>query len=156
MKPLASLRIVEIAGSHAGAYAGKLFADYGAEVLRIEPPGGDPQRRVPPLWKGMGTTFAFLNTSKTAAILDGDVRSDREALIALVAAADVVLESSAPDPLVPLTREWDLPTTVRTYISPLGLTGAASNRRPPLPFRVHAQFTLQIPSTLQLIAQQAN
>ena len=44
MRPFSELVVVEIAGSVAGAYAGKLFSDFGAKVLKVEPPGGDPAR----------------------------------------------------------------------------------------------------------------
>ncbi|MEO8713820.1 MAG: CoA transferase [Acetobacteraceae bacterium] len=47
--PLAALRVLEL-GSDAGLeYCGELFADFGAEVIKVEPLGGDPRRTVPPL-----------------------------------------------------------------------------------------------------------
>ncbi len=45
---LDELRVLELCGGLAGAYCGKLFADYGAEVIKMEPPGGDPLRRQGP------------------------------------------------------------------------------------------------------------
>ena len=43
-QPLAGVRVVELATGVAGAYAGKLLADFGADVIKVEPPGGDPVR----------------------------------------------------------------------------------------------------------------
>ena len=66
--PLAHLRVMEAGGGAALAYAGKLFADFGATVVKLEPPGGDPMRAVPPLVEtGAGpqsALFAWLNTNK--------------------------------------------------------------------------------------------
>ncbi|HEY4204908.1 MAG TPA: CoA transferase, partial [Xanthobacteraceae bacterium] len=47
--PLSELRVVEIGSGDALAYCGKLFSDFGAEVIKVEPPGGDPMRRIAPL-----------------------------------------------------------------------------------------------------------
>lgn len=67
--PLAHLRVMEAGSGVALAYAGKLFADFGATVVKLEPPGGDPLRREPPLVAtGDGSAesalFAWLNTNK--------------------------------------------------------------------------------------------
>lgn len=66
--PLAHLRVLEAGGGVALAYAGKLFADFGATVVKLEPPGGDPLRATPPCVEtGQGpqsALFAWLNTNK--------------------------------------------------------------------------------------------
>ncbi|MDH1704234.1 CoA transferase, partial [Comamonas terrigena] len=67
---LKGLRVLEVGGGAAVAYAGKLFADFGAEVIKVEPPQGDAWRRMPPLvaaQDGMApesALFAWLNTNK--------------------------------------------------------------------------------------------
>ncbi len=124
------LRVVEIAGSHAGAYAAKMFADNGAEVLKLVPPGGDPLLHdgeiLPAHALGeVGSVWAFCNTSKR--MLELEPESERAQT--LIAAADVVIESSAPDPLVPVTAEHDNDRLVRLYLSPFGLKGPWSSRR---------------------------
>src|SRR5579885_868782 len=60
--PFGQLTVVELAGSVAGGYAGKLFAGFGATVLLIEPPGGDPSRAIGERLDGCGTLFAWLHT----------------------------------------------------------------------------------------------
>lgn len=66
--PLARFRVVERGEGVALAYAGKLFSDFGAEVIKLEPPGGDKLRRAPPLVGTAdgpaSTLFAWLNTNK--------------------------------------------------------------------------------------------
>jgi crotonobetainyl-CoA:carnitine CoA-transferase CaiB-like acyl-CoA transferase len=124
VKPFAELRVIEIAGSTAGAYTAKFFADHGATVVKVEPPGGDPLRQVGPEVAGSGSLFAYTNTGKRSLVLDvrGNDR-DRERLTVLARGADLLIESSSPAPLVPLSLGEDLPRLVRLYVSPFGLDG---------------------------------
>ena len=90
-------RIVDLAGP-AGFYAGKLFADQGAEVIRVEPPGGDPIRAMPPHLDGVDAPesslwWAYFAAGKKSAVVDS---GDADTLDRLVASADVVIESAGP------------------------------------------------------------
>jgi crotonobetainyl-CoA:carnitine CoA-transferase CaiB-like acyl-CoA transferase len=123
------LVVVELAGSVAGNFAGKLFSDYGATVLKVEPPGGDPQRAVGERWQGTGTLFAYLNTGKKSVALDLVTATGRGLLGRLLGRADLVIESSSPEPLVPVTAEVEDERLVRLYISPFGLTGPFAGYR---------------------------
>lgn len=123
-RPFSDLRIVEVAGSVAGAYAGKFFSDQGALVLKVEPPGGDPLRWIEPLLERGGALFSYTNTGKRSLVLDLDGSgADRRRLFELIAGADVVIESSSPGPLRPVTGELELPQLVKVYVSPFGLDG---------------------------------
>ena len=89
------IRVTELGGSEAGAYCGKLFADFGANVVKIEPLGGDPARREGILvdrGDGVGESgvFAWLNTNKQSVILDP---ADTARLREIVAACDVLIDS---------------------------------------------------------------
>ena len=73
--PLAGLRIVDLTTGLAGPYCSKLLVDAGAEVIKAEPPGGDPMRR----WSAFGgpipggrdsAFFAFLNAGKQSLVAD--------------------------------------------------------------------------------------
>ncbi|MBS0220692.1 MAG: CoA transferase [Proteobacteria bacterium] len=76
----------------ATSLAGKIAADLGADVLKIEPPGGDPVRRAPPfLPHGESALFQFLNTSKRSLVLDLASDAGRVTLGKLLDAADAVL-----------------------------------------------------------------
>src|ERR1051325_11885372 len=86
----------------SGQLCGRLLADLGMEVIKIEPPGGDPVRKLPPFVKSgsggeLSTTFAHLNAGKKSRILDLDREEDRKQGKDLVRTADVVLESFQPD-----------------------------------------------------------
>jgi crotonobetainyl-CoA:carnitine CoA-transferase CaiB-like acyl-CoA transferase len=88
-RPLQGIRVVELAGLPAAAYAARLMADFGAEVIKVEPPGGDPLRRCKPLVEGTSAWFAYLNYGKKSVVSEG------EALDELIADADVVFAGSA-------------------------------------------------------------
>ncbi|HQS13759.1 CoA transferase [Reyranella sp.] len=97
--PLARFTIVEVNDAKvplclrlATSLAAKIAADLGADVLKIEPPEGDPVRRAPPLLsQGGSALFEFLNTSKRSLALDLARESGRTTLASLVDKADVVL-----------------------------------------------------------------
>src|SRR3954464_13739717 len=76
----------------ATSLAGKIAADLGATVLKIEPPGGDPVRHAPPLLpQGESALFQFLNTSKRSLVLELADEAGRTALGKLLDTADAVL-----------------------------------------------------------------
>lgn len=129
MKPFRELRVVELAGSEAGAYAGKLFADLGADVIKVESPSGDQRRRDGEAFGNVGTTFAYLNTSKKLLALEFRSGEGRQALEGLLAKADVLIESSAPGPLVPLETAARFPQLVHTQVSPFGSSGPYASFR---------------------------
>src|ERR1051325_4186472 len=91
--PLARFTVLEVNAPDvplclrlAASLAGKIAADLGATVLKLEPPEGDPVRRLPPILpQGESALFQFLNTSKQSVVLD------RATLPALLDRADAVL-----------------------------------------------------------------
>jgi crotonobetainyl-CoA:carnitine CoA-transferase CaiB-like acyl-CoA transferase len=96
MSALNGIRIVELAESVAGEYCGKLLADFGAEVIKVERPGwGSPTRAMAPLL-GAGDgcehsgLFAYLNTNKRSVELD--TSRDRDKLADLIASAHAVVD----------------------------------------------------------------
>jgi crotonobetainyl-CoA:carnitine CoA-transferase CaiB-like acyl-CoA transferase len=97
---LDDIRVIDLAGE-TGVYATKLLADLGADVIRIEPPSGDPMRNIGPFWHDEGRTdrslyFFNLNTSKRSITLDFTQPAGRAAFEKLVATADVVVETYEP------------------------------------------------------------
>src|SRR5947207_9836580 len=88
----------------ATSLAAKVAADLGADVLKIEPPGGDPVRRAPPLLlQGGSALFQFLNTSKRSLVLDLRTDAGRASLERLLDRADACLFEE-PAPAAPLLR----------------------------------------------------
>ncbi|MGP9813709.1 CaiB/BaiF CoA transferase family protein [Rhodopseudomonas sp. NSM] len=98
--PLSELRVVELGSGDALAYCGKLFADFGAEVIKVEPPGGDPDRQTAPLVECGGrresASFAWLNTNKRSIIADLDRPDDVARIQRLLADADLLIDSRHP------------------------------------------------------------
>lgn len=84
-QPLAALRVLDLTDG-AAEWCGRILADLGAEVIRIEPPGGSPGRIDP-------FGFALRNANKAGVVLDLDGVAGRTALLGLAAHADILLES---------------------------------------------------------------
>ncbi len=101
MSALTGIRVVELAESVAGEYCGKLLADFGAEVIKIEAPkGGSATRAMAPvLADGCegSALFAYLNTNKRSVVLDLGSAADVERLHRLIDTADAVIEGRATD-----------------------------------------------------------
>ncbi|HEY9216187.1 MAG TPA: CoA transferase [Ancylobacter sp.] len=99
--PLSDLRVVEIGSGDALSYCGKLFADFGAEVIKVEPPGGDPLRGIAPIvdagdGRRESGTFAWLNTNKRSVTADLDRPADVARIRALLTTADLLLDGRPP------------------------------------------------------------
>ncbi|WP_411277144.1 CaiB/BaiF CoA transferase family protein [Gaiella sp.] len=92
--PLAGVRVVDLAQYVAGPLTGSLLAELGAEVIKVEPPGGDAYRRVMPVADGFGRFFVPLNRGKRSVVLDLKTEEGRAALAKLVATADVVIHNA--------------------------------------------------------------
>ncbi len=96
--PLSDLRIIDLTQYLAGPFCTMLLADLGADVIKIEPPGGDPTRQMgplPPDSKGCdyGGYFASVNRNKRSVVLDLRNERDRDALMRLVDSADALVEN---------------------------------------------------------------
>lgn len=101
MSALTAFRVIELAGSVAGEYCGKLLADFGAEVIKVEAPGrGSPTRAMAPrLAEGRegSALFAYLNTNKRSVVLDATSRGAAESLDRLIGGADAVIDDGDTD-----------------------------------------------------------
>ncbi len=100
--PLSKFRVVEIGTGDTLGYCGKLFSDFGADVIKIEPPSGDPARRISPTVDVGGEereniTFAWLSTNKKSIIADPEKSGRREKILALLASSDLLLDARHPD-----------------------------------------------------------
>ncbi|MDT5355189.1 MAG: hypothetical protein QOJ56_3721 [Mycobacterium sp.] len=101
---LDGLRVVEIADEISGPYCGKLFADLGAEVTKIEAPKGDSLRKWGPFPghepdPNRGGLFEYLNAGKRGTVLDVTCEGDVAAARQLIGDADVLIDSSIPGTL---------------------------------------------------------
>jgi crotonobetainyl-CoA:carnitine CoA-transferase CaiB-like acyl-CoA transferase len=117
---LSAFRILQLGSGVAADYCGKLFADFGADVIKLEPPGGDPLRTMPPIVAGGESGyFAWLNTNKRS------VTQTPEALKQLLAGADVLLDGRPQAEVGTSHDEWRRlhPGVAITAISWFGETG---------------------------------
>ncbi|MER8467625.1 CoA transferase [Mesorhizobium sp. M1396] len=93
MGVLSHLRVVEIGSSAATSYCARLFADFGADVQKVEPPTGEPLRRTAPVTpSGQSAWFAFLNFNKSSSIIDATDPDAIARLTALIENSDILLD----------------------------------------------------------------
>ena len=112
-----------------GELCGRLLADLGAEVIKVEPPAGSPARLLPPLHEGTSLFFAVRNAGKRSVALDLEAETGLARLHELLAHSDIVIQSSEAgsglDACVLAARH---PHLVVTSITAYGLTGPWSGR----------------------------
>jgi crotonobetainyl-CoA:carnitine CoA-transferase CaiB-like acyl-CoA transferase len=134
--PLNGVKVLDLSEDIAGSFCARLLADYGAEVLKLEPPPGSALRRMPPFFGDdphpeKSLFFLALNLNKKSATLNLENSTGREILRRLVPHVDVIVESYRPGYLDGLGLGYgDLeplnPSLVMTSISPFGQTGPYS------------------------------
>jgi CoA:oxalate CoA-transferase len=105
--PLEGVVVIDLSQIYNGPYATFLMALAGAEVIKVEPPGGEPLRRRGVVG-GAALPFAMLNVCKKSVELDLKTREGREALIDMVRSADVLVENFAPGTMERLQLGADL------------------------------------------------
>ena len=95
MRAFDGLRVLELGQVYLGPYCGLLFAQMGAEVIKVEPPGGEPLRfrAHDPI---ESHEFVMLNSNKRSVVLDLKSEAGHQALLDLVGTADVLIENFAP------------------------------------------------------------
>jgi crotonobetainyl-CoA:carnitine CoA-transferase CaiB-like acyl-CoA transferase len=130
---LEHLRVVELGGGLRASYAAKCLADLGADVVKVERPGGDIVRRWPPFIDDQpGPTrsglFAYCNTNKRSIVVDYEQAEGQAFVLALTAEADVLIEGLAPGRLGELGLGVDVlqdenPQLIVTSVTPYGQTG---------------------------------
>lgn len=110
--PLAGLTVLDLSEYICGPYATKLLADFGADVIKIERPGGDPARRLGPFPGGLAHpeksgTFFYFNTNKRSVELDLKTAEGKQTFFELLRGADAVVESFTPGVLDRLGIGWE-------------------------------------------------
>ena len=136
---LQGLRVVDLSWGIAGPVTTMLLGDYGAEVIKVEPPGGDPFRAM--------AGYTVWNRGKKSVVLDLEQPSDLADLRSLAATADIVIESFSPGTTTRLgidhaTLAADNPGLVYCSITGYGRHGAAADR-PGYDGLVQARWGLQ-------------
>ena len=134
--PLAGLRILELA-NETGQFCGKLLGDLGADVVKIEPPGGEPNRRVGPFLDDIphperSLPFWYYNTSKRGITLDLASVEGRQLFGRLATTSDIILETFRPGFLPSLGLDYEFLSKqnrglIMCSLTPFGQTGPWRN-----------------------------
>ena len=131
---LEGVRVIELGEGVSAAFCAKLFADYGAEVIKIEKPAaGDTTRHWGPYPDDIphpekSGTFFTLNTNKQSVTLDIDTEKGRELLLSLISKADVLIENNMPRQMKDRGLDYAslsklAPRLIMISITPFGQTG---------------------------------
>ena len=135
MRPsaLEGVRVLDLSQGIAGPMAARMLGDFGADVIKVEPAGGDPARQLPPLLQEepapeRSLLFAYLNWNKRGMTLDLASAEGRDTIEALVRRSDIVIESFKPGTLAQWgmspqrMMEWN-PRVVVTSVTDFGQEG---------------------------------
>ena len=125
-------RVLDLTGPE-GVFCGKLLADYGAEVIKVEPPTGDVTRQSPPFISDVpgierSSYFLFYNTNKKSVTVDLETSEGQVVFKKLAASADVLIESFPVNYMQSLGLDYDSlrqvnPGLIMASITPFGQTG---------------------------------
>ncbi len=131
--PLAGLKVVEICTTIAGPACARLLADFGAEVIKIEPPDGDPVRQMGRHVGDVSLYAASILRNKRSVVLDLKLPADRDVAHALIAQADILVENNRPGVLERLGFGYEVlskanPGLVMVRISGYGQSGPYAQR----------------------------
>jgi formyl-CoA transferase len=127
-KPLEGVKVVELGQLIAGPFAGKVFSEFGAEVIKIEPPGGDPLRKWRKLHYGTSLWWYVQNRNKKSVTVDLRLSEGQDVVRRIARNADIVIENFRPGTL----EKWGLayerlaadnPGLVMLRLSGFGQTG---------------------------------
>jgi formyl-CoA transferase len=131
--PLAGLKVIEIASTIAGPACARLLADFGADVIKIEPPEGDPVRQMGRHVGDVSLYAASILRNKRSVVLDLKLEEDRAVAHALIARADILVENFRPGVMERLGFGYEAlssanPGLVMVRISGYGQSGPYAQR----------------------------
>ena len=123
MQPLTGLLILDFTTLLPGPLATLLLAEAGAEVIKIEPPGGENMRLYEPRFEGESAMFTLLNRGKTSLVLDLKRDADRARLMPLIGRADVLVEQFRPGVMERLGLGYDVVRSINPRLVYCSITG---------------------------------
>jgi alpha-methylacyl-CoA racemase len=123
MQPLSGLLVLDFTTLLPGPLTTLMLAEAGAEVVKIEPPGGDELRAFPPYWEGQGAAFAMLNRGKETLSLDLKREADRAQLMPLMRRADILVEQFRPGVMQRLGLGYDEAAALNPKLIYCSITG---------------------------------
>jgi crotonobetainyl-CoA:carnitine CoA-transferase CaiB-like acyl-CoA transferase len=132
--PLSGLVIADLSRVLAGPYASQLMADLGADVIKVESPGGDETRGwAPPERDGVSTYYLGINRNKRDIVLDFGDEADRALAHELVSRADIVLENFKPGGLAKFGLDYDSVKELNPAVIYASISGFGSKEGASLP-----------------------
>jgi len=123
MQPLSGLLVLDFTTLLPGPLATLMLAEAGAEVIKIERPGGEDGRAGQPRFDGMAAGFALLNRGKKGLVIDLKAPADREKLEPLLARADVLVEQFRPGVMARLGLGYDAVHAINPRLVYCSITG---------------------------------
>ena len=96
LRPLEGLRVLDLSQGIAGPHCGGLFAEYGARVVKIEPPGGDWMRPLGPGYDDASAGFIYYNRGKESLALDLKAEGAIDIVLEFASKSDVFIENNRP------------------------------------------------------------
>ena len=131
--PLTGLTVLDFSTLLPGPLASLMLSEAGADVIKVEPPGGENMRRSQPSWGSDSAIFAMLNAGKKCISLDLKNKKHRDALLPLIERADVVIEQFRPGVMERLNLDYATltilnPGLIYCSITGYGQTGEFSQR----------------------------
>ena len=132
-KLLKGIRVLDLTQAYSGPFCCMHLADHGAEVIKIEPPGGDQTRRWDPIKNNYSAYFAYFNRNKKGICLNLKTEDGKEALRRLIAKSDVVIENFKAGTFARLGFTYESmkainPRIIYGQITGFGLSGPMSGR----------------------------
>jgi crotonobetainyl-CoA:carnitine CoA-transferase CaiB-like acyl-CoA transferase len=133
-RPLSGVRVLDLTQFLSGPYATQILADLGADIIKLEPPGGDPIRAVPPHFVGEDSVyFLCINRNKRSVAVDMKQEAGRALVKSLALACDIVMENFRPGVLERLGLSADAirkekPALIWCSISGFGQDGPYRNK----------------------------
>lgn len=122
-QPLKGLLVLDFTTLLPGPLAALMLAEAGADVIKIERPGGEDMRRFPPLVNGESAVYAMLNRGKEVLTLDLKSEADRDKLKPLIARADIVIEQFRPGVMARLGLDYDAMRAINPKIIYCAISG---------------------------------
>lgn len=145
--PLEGIRVIAVENYIAGPVGSMWLADYGAEVIKVEPPWGDVYRSAEPIdiddeGRNMSYSFLRVNRNKHSVVLDLKQPADRESFLNLVDTADVVWENLRAGVFEKLGLGWDVLRERNPRLIYASITGFGSGDFMPSPFQNRPAFDI--------------
>lgn len=127
MQPLSGIKVIDLTNLLPGPLATLMLSEAGAEVIKIERPGGDDIRHYPPLWQGAGLAFGLLNAGKRSVTIDLKSEAGTSQLHELLHDADVLVEQFRPGILEKLGFGYEALQAIHPRLIYCSITGYGQN-----------------------------